>query len=690
MSPPCHIGAAPKGARSAGKFLNFLQLNFRKSETTWILCNQELIDRGESPDIVLIQDPPYSVTMGKNIFQGYRAVCAPGRGEGLGQAAILVKNFLQFKRLRPFGPRVVAIEVVGTDGPIIIISAYIRHSSGEGLDDLETAIRWAKGRCPRVLMGLDANGHSPWWGPPSVRTNPVGGMLEDLIMNMDLEILNACTTPATFVSDTGDCTWIDITLASRSLAASIVEWRVEPNFFTGSDHRPIRFGVDSSILRTEVFRCKAWNKVSWNTFSMAVAQGCLEQGLTTHGMVDGRRSQANSISAEEQVIRLTRVFQTAIEHHVPERKLCWASKPWWSPAVEESRRHMRCMLHRAERLRTAHDWGLYRRARGAFTSIVKKAKAKAWRDFCASVNKADMWTEVKRILKPHQRLHVADLRTLHDDWATENSEKAKVLARRFFPLRPETEAFQVRTCERRNEMDRWLEEDWGEFPPITAMEVHRKIKEMRALAAPGPDGIVIQCLQETSSIVVPILCRIYQCLLQEGTHPSMWRKAKVLPIPKLGTDSNAAKGYRPIALLSVLSKVMEGLMKDRLSFTLESNQNLNECQQGFRQGRSTELALWRFVTSASGALKNRHRCVAVTLDIQSAYDTVDHTALLWKLKAKGVPRYMVAWIKAFLSDRTADLMVNESTFPFDIPTGVPQGSPLSPTLFLVFIDDLLQ
>ena len=189
-----------------------------------MLCQQEFLDKRTFPDIILVQDPPSSVMGGKNIFSGYRIVRAPGRGQGLGKVAIAFRASLRCRGLRPFGPRVALLELAGTDGPIILISAYIRYSSGEGLGDLEAALRWAKGRCPRVLLGLDGNGHSPWWGPATVTTNPVGAMLEDFIVDHDLEVLNDCHSSPSFVSDMGDRTWIDITLATRSLALSVFNW----------------------------------------------------------------------------------------------------------------------------------------------------------------------------------------------------------------------------------------------------------------------------------------------------------------------------------------------------------------------------------------------------------------------------------------------------------------------------------
>ena len=91
-----------------------------------------------------------------------------------------------------------------------------------------------------------------------------------------------------------------------------------------------------------------------------------------------------------------------------------------------------------------------------------------------------------------------------------------------------------------------------------------------------------QCLQASRSVIVPCLAELFQRMIELGVHPTSWKTARVLPVPKPGADLHAAKGYRPIALLNVLSKVMESLMKDRMSYVLETRNLLSTCQQGFR------------------------------------------------------------------------------------------------------------
>ena len=78
---------------------------------------------------------------------------------------------------------------------------------------------------------------------------------------------------------------------------------------------------------------------------------------------------------------------------------------------------------------------------------------------------------------------------------------------------------------------------------------------------------------------------------------------------------------------------------------------------------------------STSALKTRRRCVAAALDIQSTYDTVDHPTLLWKLRQKTLPRYMVAWTRTFLEHRTVVLWVNDSEFSYPIRAGVPHELP---------------
>ena len=162
---------------------------------------------------------------------------------------------------------------------------------------------------------------------------------------------------------------------------------------------------------------------------------------------------------------------------------------------------------------TDHDWRLYRKARRRFTTAVRKAKALAWRAFCARANRSELWTSVQRILKPYQRLQVEDLGPFEGRSTTDDAGKANVLVQRFFPAGPSTHEFQRRSERRRQEVEEWLAEDWEGIPPVTTEEVQQKLLEMRAFATPGPDGIMAQCLQALSTVLFPRLTELFQQML---------------------------------------------------------------------------------------------------------------------------------------------------------------------------------
>ena len=129
MTEYTRTGTTQRGGARGGRerSLSFLQLNCRASETTWTLLHQELIDLGCKEDVLLIQDPPHSVAMGRTGIPGFRPTIAPGSESLSPLAAVLVRDTLQHRSVRPFGPRVAAIELTGLQGSTVVISLARYH-----------------------------------------------------------------------------------------------------------------------------------------------------------------------------------------------------------------------------------------------------------------------------------------------------------------------------------------------------------------------------------------------------------------------------------------------------------------------------------------------------------------------------------------------------------------------------------
>ena len=163
----------------------------------------------------------------------------------------------------------------------------------------------------------------------------------------------------------------------------------------------------------------------------------------------------------------------------------------------------------------------------------------------------------------------------------------------------------------------------------------------------------------------------------------------MVPVFKNVGERSTAKNYHPVSLLSVVSKVFEKLIKNRIVDHVEKCGLFSDFQYGFRSSRST-ADLLTVVSDRIARASNRSRATrAVALDISKAFDRVWHAGLLHKLKSYGISGQIFGLISSFLSNRQLQVVLDwKSSQEYPVNAGVPQGSILDPTLSLLYINDL--
>ena len=222
-------------------------------------------------------------------------------------------------------------------------------------------------------------------------------------------------------------------------------------------------------------------------------------------------------------------------------------------------------------------------------------------------------------------------------------------------------------------------------------QIHEAVNRLASDKAPGPDEISNRVIKNTLPIIEDHLLVLMQASLKLSYFPKLFKQTVTAVLRKPGKpDYTKAKAYRPIALENTLGKVMESIMADVLSYLTEKYELLPPHHYGGRPGRSAEDAMIALSESIYKAWREKKIYTAIYMDVAGAFNNVHHKRLIHNLRKRRVPHTISKWIASFLENRSTQIQFNnEKSDQVNTPAGVPQGSPLSPLLYMNYNADLL-
>ena len=224
---------------------------------------------------------------------------------------------------------------------------------------------------------------------------------------------------------------------------------------------------------------------------------------------------------------------------------------------------------------------------------------------------------------------------------------------------------------------------------VTVEETEKILNNLNTAKANGPDNVSNRLLKGISASIAPALTKLCNLSLSSGTFPARWKDAHVSPVHKKN-DKQTKKNYRPISLLSNLSKILERHVFIALYDYCIRHKLLTWRNSGYKYMDSTINQLVYLCHKIYEALEKGEDVCFISLDASAAFDRVWHKGLIYKLKCMGITGTLLAWLVSYLTDRRQRVVISgeKSEWTY-IKAGVPQGSILGPLLFLIYVDDII-
>lgn len=214
------------------------------------------------------------------------------------------------------------------------------------------------------------------------------------------------------------------------------------------------------------------------------------------------------------------------------------------------------------------------------------------------------------------------------------------------------------------------------------------VKNLNTKKSPGIDSITSKMICELPYSALRLILFIFNGILRIGFFPPSWKSSEIIMIPKPGKDPSMVTSYRPISLLSILSKLFEKVFLQALTPYLNDQQLIPAHQFGFRKDHNTIEQVHRIVTQIRKAFEEKLYCSSLFIDISQAFDKVWHKGLIYKI-VQSLPQNTHRLLQSYLTDRSFVVKYKSYTSSSrNISAGVPQGSILGPMMYILYTADM--
>ena len=399
----------------------------------------------------------------------------------------------------------------------------------------------------------------------------------------------------------------------------------------------------------------------------------------------------DNITVDQCVTNVTNKIIKVAEETIPNKiiKVNKNDLPWITNEIKQMIRKRNRIRKKAKKSNNPMHWYKFRQIRNKIVNKLKSAKDKHYdkttqkietQQFCSK----DWWKMVKEVSCFTNKSSELDVLINENGIVINDDEEKANLLNNYFAIQSTMNTADLNPPSLPVSSDPNLES-----VTIINQDIIDVLQCLDTNKACGPDSINPILLKEAANELCYPLCKLFNLSLSTCIYPEQWKLAHIVPVFKKD-DPQKIENYRPISLLSILSKVFERCIFKYLHNYIVSNDLLSPHQSGFTRGDSTINQLLYITDEISKSLDLGKEVRAIFFDISKAFDRVWHLGLLVKIENLGIKGNLLKWIKSYLSGRNQRVILNgKKSDVLSINSGVPQGSILGPIFFLIFINDIV-